>query len=62
MLKLQNKETGEIIDPRSADFALSPNDVLPGCTDWDEALAQHSEVDLVEGFAVIVDAAAERHG
>ena len=54
MFVLQNKETGELIDPRSEDFALSPNDVLPGCDSWDEALDQHSEIDIVEGYAVVL--------
>ncbi len=53
MLVLQNKETGALVDPRSEDFALSPNDVLPGCDSWDNALAQHSETDIVDGFAVV---------
>lgn len=51
-LKLQNKESGEVIDPRVDDFALSPAD-LGDFDNWDDALAQHAETDLIEGFAVI---------
>ncbi len=50
---LQNKETGLLIDPRTDEFALSPSDVLPGSENWDEALAQHSEIDIIEGYAVV---------
>lgn len=50
--KLQNKETGEIIDPRTDEFALSPSD-LGDFDNWDDALAQDSEVDIVEGFDVV---------
>lgn len=57
-LKLQNKETGEVIDPRVDDFALSPSD-LGDFDNWDDALSQPHEADLIEGFAVIDDEAAE---
>lgn len=54
MYFLQNKITGELIDPRSnADCTVTPNDVCPGCDDWDEAMEHHSEADLIEGFVVV---------
>lgn len=51
MYVLQNKETGEVIDPRSDDFALSPADL--GFDSWDDALAANLETDLIDGYAVI---------
>jgi hypothetical protein len=53
---LRNKTTGETIDPRVDDFALSPADVIPGCESWDDVLGTHAEVDLIEGFAVVAAA------
>ncbi len=51
MYVLQNKMTGEVIDPRSANFALSPADF--GADNWDELLGQNIETDLIDGYAVI---------
>lgn len=50
---LQDKTTGEIIDPRHDDFALSPGD-FGQFDDWDELLTAHDlEVDLVDGYAIV---------
>ena len=54
MWMLQNKDTNEIVDPRtSLDFPLSPNDIYEGMTDWDEVFAVQSENDVVDGFAKV---------
>jgi hypothetical protein len=54
MWMLQNKDTNEIVDPRtSVDFPLSPNDIYEGATDWDEVFAIESETDVVDGFAKV---------
>jgi len=51
MWMLQNKETGEITDPRADNFPLSPSDVVDGAEDWDTTLSTESEVDLIDGYA-----------
>lgn len=51
MWMLQNKKTGNVIDPRVDFFALSPSDLVEGATDWDEVFATDSETDLIEGYA-----------
>jgi hypothetical protein len=54
MWMLQNKNTNEIVDPRtSLDFPLQPNDIYEGMTDWDEVFAVQSETDVVDGFAKV---------
>jgi len=53
MYVLQNKSTGEIIDPRTCAFPIDPSEVGKGYTSWDEALADDLESDLIDGFAVV---------
>jgi hypothetical protein len=50
MWMLKNKLTGEIVDPRSKEFALSPSDIIPGASGWDDVLLSISEVDFVDGY------------
>lgn len=52
MYVLQNKNTGEIVDPRDYDFILSPEDFGP-YADWEDVFSQNLEVDIVEGYATI---------
>lgn len=59
MFVLQNKETGEVINPRIDDFSLSPSDIIEGAESWDDVFEADLEVDVVEGFLVIDAAEAE---
>ena len=54
MYVLQNKDTGEIVNPREKGFPLSPSELVPGAKNWDVAFsAMRDQTDLVEGFAVV---------
>lgn len=51
---LQNRDTGETIDPRvDLNFPLNPNDIYEGMTDWDDVFAVHTETDVVDGFSTV---------
>ena len=49
----QNRETGEIINPRSPDFVLSPWEVVDGAETWEDVFASPQEIDYIDGFSVI---------
>lgn len=51
MWMLKNKATGEIVDPRSADFPLSPSDF--GHNTWEDVFAEPRETDLIDGYEVV---------
>ena len=49
----QHRETGEIINPRSPDFVLSPWEVVDGAETWEDVFASPQEIDYIDGFSVI---------
>jgi len=46
----KNIETGELVNPRSVDFVLSPWEVVDGAENWDDVFFAESEINLIDGF------------
>ena len=46
----RHRESGEILNPSSFSFSLSPWEVVEGAKNWDDVFDAHSEIDLIDGY------------
>ena len=46
----RHRESGEILNPSSFSFSLSPWEIVEGAKNWDDVFNAHSEIDLIDGY------------